>query len=118
MSTVTPIPIAARPHRVLLQKPGPAVSDGDGGFLQTWTDLAPPAMSAEILPATAQNLERRVSAGTVTATATHVMTMPYHPQITTKVRVIYNGRTFMVTGVSNPEEANVLSVLLCDEVVA
>lgn len=109
--------IGDRPHRVTLQNPGPAVPDGDGGYLQTWTDLTPPAISVEILPATAQDLER-VTAGTVIATATHIVTGPFHPQVTTKTRVLFNGREFHVGGVANPAERSVEMILVCTEVVA
>lgn len=118
MSTIAPkASVAERPHRVTLQNPGPSVPDGDGGFNQTWFDLAPAAMSAKIAPATAADLER-VAAGTVIATASHIVTMPYHPQVTTQTRIIFNGRTLFVKGVSNPEERNVETVAICQEVVA
>lgn len=108
--------VADRPHRVTLQNPGPGIPDGEGGVTQTWTDLTPPALSVKIAPATAKDLER-VAAGTVLATATHLVTGPYHPQVTTQTRILFNGRQFSVTGVSNPEERNVELVLVCVEVV-
>jgi len=106
-----------RPHRVTLQNPGPPVADGDGGFTQTWTDLVPSAMSASIETATADKLEKLGSA-TAISLATHIVSMPYHPQVTTKTRILFNGRTFNVTGVSNPDERNVNTVAICAEVVA
>jgi SPP1 family predicted phage head-tail adaptor len=109
--------VGARPHRISLQNPGPAVPDGDGGYTQSWIDLVPPAASAEIKPATARDLER-VAAGTVLSTATHMVTIPYRAGVTTQTRVLYNGRSFSVTGVSNPEEKNVELILVCVEVVA
>jgi head-tail adaptor len=109
--------IAERPHRVTLQNPGPAIPDADGGFTQTWTDLVPPAMSAAIAPATAADLER-LAAGTVLSTATHIVSMPYHPQVTTKTRLVFGSRFFSVTGVANPEERNVETIAICVEIVA
>lgn len=108
--------IADRPHRVSFQNPGPAAPDGEGGTVPSWTDLTPPALSVKIAPATAANLER-VTSGTVLATATHVITGPYHPQVTTQTRILFNGRQFSVTGVSNREERNVDMTLVCKEVV-
>jgi len=108
--------VADRPHRVTLQNPGPAVPDGEGDTIPSWTDLNPPALSMKIAAATAADLER-VTAGTVLATATHIVTGPFHPQITTQTRILFNGRSFSVTGVSNPEERNVELVLVCVEVV-
>jgi SPP1 family predicted phage head-tail adaptor len=108
--------VGSRPHRVTLQNPGPAVPDGDGGFTQSWTDLVPPAVSAQIAPATARDLER-VAAGTVLSTATHLVTMPYHAGVTTKTRILFNGRSFSVTGVADPEERHVETIAICVEVV-
>jgi head-tail adaptor len=98
------------------QSPGPAVPDGDGGSTQTWFDLAPATTSVKIAPATAVDLER-VAAGTVLSTNMYIVTGPYHPQITTQSRGLYNGRIFNVTGVANPEERNVETIAICVEVV-
>jgi len=116
MIGLTRASVASRPHRVTFQNPGPGIPDGDGGFTLTWTDLVPAAMSVEIKPATAVDLER-VAAGTVLSTASHVITGPYHPQVTTKTRVLFNGREFHVTGVANPDERNAEMVLVCVEIV-
>lgn len=119
--------VADRPHRVQLQNPGPAVADGDGFYSNTWSDLSPAEMSVKIEPATAKDLER-VTAGTVLSTTTHIITGPYHPQVTTKTRITKGprnadgtlpagSREFSVTGVSNPEERNVETIAVCVEVV-
>lgn len=108
--------VAERPHRILLQNPGEPIPDGDGGFTQLWSDLSPASVSAKISPATAADLER-VTAGTVTASATHIVEMPYHAGVTTKTRIIFDGRTFTVTGVATPDERKVDTIALCDEVV-
>jgi head-tail adaptor len=110
-------PLGQRRHFVTLANPGPAVSDGDGGYLQVWTDLDPPSLYVSILPATAKDLER-VASGTVLSTASHIVTGPYHAQVTTKTRLTFGPRTLNVVGVANPEERNVELVLLCAEVVA
>jgi len=109
--------IAARPHRITLQNPGTPVPDGNGDSATPWFDLAPPAVWARIAPATQAVLER-VAAGTAIATASHIVTMPYHPQVTTQTRITFNGRTFYVTGVANPEERNIETIAVCQEVVA
>jgi len=105
--------VGARPHRVSLQNPAPAVANGDGSYTQTWVDLQPPAVWASIDNAPA-DLETAQS-GTTTASATHIITIPYHPQVTVRTRVLFNGRRFNVSGVSSPEERNVESVLVCEE---
>lgn len=118
MSIIAPATaISAKPHRVFLQNPGPAVSDGDGHTTQSWLDLNPRAISMEIKPATARDLERVAAAGAVISTGMSIMTGPFHPQVTTKTRVLFNGREFHVTGDQNIEERNGEMVLVCVEVV-
>lgn len=111
------VSISRRPHRVSLQNPGDPVPDGDGGYTEGMTPLNPPQMFASIEPATAQNLERDF-AGTVVATATHVVTMPYHPGVTLETELVFKGRTFSVIGKANREERDRELVLLCAEQVA
>jgi SPP1 family predicted phage head-tail adaptor len=105
-----------RRHLVTLSVPGPTVPDGDGNYTQTDVLLDPPTRYAEIKPATARDLER-VAAGTVLSTATHVVTMDYHAGVTTATRIVFNGRVFSVTGVSNPEERNIDTVCVCVELL-
>jgi head-tail adaptor len=91
-------PIGQRPHRVRLQNPLTPTPDGEGGVVETWADLNPPQLFVRIRPATAVDLER-ARAGTVVGIATHVITGPYHPDITTETRVIDgDGRTYNVLG--------------------
>jgi head-tail adaptor len=125
------VDIGSYQHDVVLRNPdGPPVPDGDGDFTQPFTDLAA-LWWASIKPATARDLER-VVAGTVLATATHIVRMQYLAGVTTKTEVLmpaptfasrpededWSGRTLHVTGVTNPDEANVELVLACAEVVA
>lgn len=105
-----------RRHYVTLGIPGPAVSDGDGGYTTTDVPLSPAGLYAQITPATASDLER-LAAGTVIATATHVVRMPYHAGITTQTVITFSGRRFAVTGVSNPEERNLETIVTAVEVV-
>jgi head-tail adaptor len=110
------ISIAERPHRVTVQTPGTAVPDADGGFTQAWADAVPPTWQVSIMPATARDLER-VTSGTVMASASHVVTGPYHPQVTTLTRLLFGSRVLQVTGVQNPEERNRETIAICEEVV-
>lgn len=104
-------------HTVVLQNPGPAVPDGDGGSTQSWTDLAPRTWKCSIEPATAKDLER-ITSGTVLATATEILKGRHRADVTTQTRVIFGGRVLSVTGVGNPEERNITLELACVEVVA
>ena len=105
-----------RRHWVTLADPGTPVADGDGGFTGTPVPLSPPGIFAEIVPATARDLER-LAAGSVIATGTHVVRMPYHAGVTTQTVVTFNGRRLAVTGVSNPDERNRETICVCAEVV-
>jgi SPP1 family predicted phage head-tail adaptor len=109
------VEIGSYRHRVVFQNPGTPVPDGDGGFTQAWTDLADWYVS--IRPATTRDLER-IAAGTVIATATHIISGRYLDGVTTKTRMTFAGRTFEVTGVANPEERNITMDLIAVEVVA
>jgi len=109
------MPAGLRPHRVTLDNPGPPVPTSDGGFTETVVPLQPSAMFASILPVLERNVER-TTGSTVIATATHRVTMPYHPQVTIQTRLRFNGRSFSVVSVTNTEERNVELVLLCVEV--
>jgi SPP1 family predicted phage head-tail adaptor len=101
-------------HLITLQTPSTATPDGDGGFTNTWADLA--TVWASIVPATARDLER-VVAGTVQSSATHLVTIRYLAGVTTKTRVVFGSRLFSVTGVQNPDERNISLVLVCQESV-
>lgn len=114
MSPVTPS--GDRRHRVTVQNPGPPVPDGEGGSTTTWVDANPYAVLARVTPATAVDLER-VTAGTTLSQASMIVTMPYHPQVTTATRIDFHGRTLYVKGVSNPEERNIETIALCQELV-
>jgi SPP1 family predicted phage head-tail adaptor len=109
--------VGALRHSIVLENPGTPVSDNDGGFTQTWTALVPSPVPAAITPASARDLER-VAAGTVLSTATHLITMRYHPDVTTQTRITFGTRQFSVVGVTNPDERNEWTVVSAVEVVS
>jgi len=101
--------IADRPHRVSLTGPGGVpVPDGDGGFTVTAAALDPPAVWAQITPATAADLER-LAAGTVLASATLLVTMPFHAGVNTNTQLAWTD-AFL-----RPHAANVVGVVNVDE---
>jgi len=108
------IGVGKRTKRVTLQNAGPSVPDGEGGHTNSWLDLSPSSVMAYIRPATEGDLER-VAAGTVITTATQLVEMPYHRQVSTDTRVLLDGRVLQVTKVQNVDEANVDLVLVCEE---
>jgi SPP1 family predicted phage head-tail adaptor len=109
--------IGALRHRVIIENPGTAVADLDGGYTEVQTAAVPSPIWASIVPATARDLER-VVASAVQSTATHVVTVRYHPAITTKTRLRFGSRVFAVTGVQNQDERNLELKLTCEEIVA
>jgi SPP1 family predicted phage head-tail adaptor len=112
-----PTPAGRRIHWITLQNPAPLVPDGDGGFTGGGlADCDPPGMRAAIDPASRRD-DEFVASGTVVPIATHVVTIPYHPQVTTKTVVTFNGRTFNVTGITNLLEQNRELRLFCAEVI-
>jgi head-tail adaptor len=109
-------PIGDRPHHVFWQNPGTTTPDSEGGGVMSWVDCVPPATWCKIEAATAQTLER-LRVGTVTAVASHVISGPFHPQLTVSSRGIFNGRTFQVTNAVNVDERSATTAALCTEVL-
>jgi SPP1 family predicted phage head-tail adaptor len=101
-------------HLVTFENPGIATPDPDGGYTEAWTPTTPATWYVSIRPASARDLER-TTAGTVTATATHIVHGRYHPQVTTKTRMLFEGRIFHVNGVANLEERDREMQLFCEE---
>jgi head-tail adaptor len=113
--------IANRPHWITFEKPGAPVSDGEGGWTNGSAPLDPPGLFGRIQIATARDLEQ-FGAGTTISQQALVVSIPYHPQITTATIARHTDdaatpHVFNVTGVANPDFRNVDLVLLCVEVV-
>ena len=111
----------ARRTLVALANPGPPTPDGDGGYVTTPAALVPSPVFAEVRPATARDLERLVS-GTVLSTESLLVILPFHRAVTTKTVLTWTdpaGRahTANVTGVTNPDQRCIDSVLVAVEVV-
>jgi head-tail adaptor len=117
------IPAGQKTIRVALDNPGAAVPDGEGGYTEGWAALDPAETWANIRPATARDAER-LAGGTVLSTRTFVITIDYHPGITTATRVRFHDyhagkdRTFQVSSVQNPDEAYRDLVITADETTA
>lgn len=109
--------IGEQRHLVTLQTPTAVVATSEGGSTQLWANLSPAHVYAAIRPATARELER-TTAGTTQSTATHIVTLRYHPQVTTQTRILFGSRVLLVTGVSNVEERNRQLILTCVEIEA
>ena len=113
--------ISDRVRRIALDVPGKPVPDGDGGYTQGFDPLDPPALYGKIEPASTAAIER-LAAGTILSTATHLITVPFHPGVTTTTRAQWTDdalrpHTANVTGVINVDERCVTLVLGAAEVV-
>jgi head-tail adaptor len=115
MATVSH-PVGAYRHRVGLANPTGFVPDGDGGYTEGFAPLDPPDMDASIEAASTRDLER-VTAGTVLATATHLVRMRFHPGVTVQTRITFGDRVFEVQSVTNVDERNIALILICGELV-
>jgi len=105
-----------RDHEVEIRHPsGPPVADGDGEYVTPYDEVHARAFAA-IEPATAQRLERFALAGVIAA-ATHLVTLPWIAGVTSKTRVLFEGRRLDVLGYSNTEERDIELVLICQEIV-
>src|SRR5262245_29762340 len=106
-----------RRHLVTLQGPtGPAAPDGEGNWTPSTGALSPPTWWCSITPASTRDLER-VSAGTTITSASHLVEGAYRGDITTQTQIVFNGRILHVNGVVNPEERNIRTICVCQELV-
>jgi SPP1 family predicted phage head-tail adaptor len=87
-------------HRVTVQT-AVQVSDGQGGFTETWTDG--PTVWASIEPLKGYE---RVQAMQTQSPQTHKITVRYTPDITSASRLKFGTRVFGVKEVLNTEERN------------
>lgn len=99
-------------HVVMFQSVA-LVPDGDGGVVETWTDI-PPAWAVRIQPANVRDLERQ-TAGTTVATATHVVHGRYRADVNVEGRMKFGDRIFRIMGIVNPEERGIEMYLFCVE---
>jgi len=109
--------IGAFRHRVTFQAPSDPVPDGVGGYTQTWQDLTPATWKVQIEALPVGDLERTAAGGSVQTTATVVVRGRYHPGVTTKARMLFNGKTYSITGTRTPDERGVLMELAAVEQV-
>ena len=113
------MPAGRRTTYVTLENPGAPVPDGAGGFTETWTALDPPTAWVALEALGGAGMER-LTADTITASGTHQVTLPYHPQITVRTRLTYTDpdrgpRTFAVVGLQDAANARRELVLVAAE---
>lgn len=105
-------------HRVTLANPTRTADTAhDGGYTETFSNLTPPRVWADIAPASAGDIERQVGS-TVEGKVSHLVTIRYHSGVTLKTRVTFGSRTFQVVGIQNIDERNIMQQLACMERVS
>jgi head-tail adaptor len=101
-------------HEVAIQAPVRTVSGGT--WTETWAAVSPSPVFASVRPVNDRVMER-IAGNAVLAASTHVVEMRHHGNITTKCRLVFNGRYLHVRGVQNVDEADDMTRLFCEEVV-
>lgn len=106
-------PIAAKQHRVTLETAGPRVSDGQGGYRESWVPLDPPTWNVEIL--TSATVDERIAGQSVQTAESVILRGDYRADVTTRTVIICRGRRLAVRGVDNPSLRNVDLVCDCED---
>jgi len=87
-------------ENVIFQDPGAPIPDGVGGWSTEWADLTPAAWRVQIEPSPANDQERQAAGGTVIATTpTVVVRGRMHKGVSTSTRMLWESRTYAITGV-------------------
>lgn len=100
----------------------PSITDGEGGYTETFVALSPATVWASIQPAPAREVEELFS-NTVAAVTSHLVGVRYHSGITTKTRVTFvdgnsASHALFVRGIQNPDMRSEQLILACEEVIA
>lgn len=99
-------------HRVELQAAS-TTRDRVGGLVTTWATLA--TVWAKVEPMSARESWWRQQ---MNAAAAWKISLRYRADLTTKHRIVYDGRTFEVRGVTDPDQGKRYLELACDELIA
>ena len=97
-------------HLVAVMEPS-TLKDAHGQRVLTFTQHSQRHASIEPL-----KQEERVAADRVQGVRTHRIVMRFHPDITSRWRITFDGRTFDVDGILNKDERNVSTEAICVEV--
>ena len=96
------MPIGDYKHVVTFQDPVD-VPDGLGGYTQTWQDLAPATWRVQVAPSAASDQERSAGGTVMTAVLTTIRGH-YHPGVSTRTRMLHNGKTYAITAATFVDE--------------
>lgn len=101
-------------RRVVTLQSTTSVSDGGGGTTETPVPLAE-NISARVEPLSGDEQLRAMQTGMV---APHRFTMRYRSDVQGALTLLYDGRTFDIKSVVDPEEKHRELIILADEVTA
>lgn len=89
------------------------VADGQGGFTETWANLATnPTVYAYLA---AVNSRERLFSQQMQYQRSHVLVIRYRTDLNTSMRITYEGREFQIKGIRNPEERKAFLILDLEE---
>ena len=86
------------------------VSDGQGGFIETWSTVA--TVWCEITPVS--NYER-IEAMKLASPVSHKVNMRFYRGLTTKHRLLFGARIFSIKEIINKNEDSSIHILKCVE---
>jgi SPP1 family predicted phage head-tail adaptor len=109
MSDVSIARIGSLRHRIKFQTLSRA-TDGQGGFTETWTDLA--TVWAYVKPVSAR--EKMIS-NQIQYQRSHEVIIRHRTGITQEMRFLYDGRTFQIKGVRRPDERKFYLIIDAEE---
>lgn len=89
------------------------VSDSQGGFVESWANLATNPTVYGYLAAVSSR--ERLFSSQVQTQRTHVLVVRYRSDLTTDMRFTYESRTFQIKGIRNPEERKAFLILDVEE---
>lgn len=105
-------------HSASIQTPGVPAADGDGGYAHTWTEISPSPVWCSFTSAASRDLQRLAGGNATLSAATHIIEMHYHSGILANMRVVVGTRAFNILGIQDVDEANQMTRLFCEEVLA
>ncbi|MCI5049589.1 MAG: phage head closure protein [Rickettsiales bacterium] len=98
-------------HRITIEQPNDT-ADGGGGVTRGWTTVA--TVWAEIIP-TRGGAEQGLGEAAIQALHTHRITIRYRDDVSTDMRIGFDGRYFNIRSITNVEEAKVVLELNVEE---
>jgi head-tail adaptor len=112
-TTTAPNSIGKTEHLVTFDDPGEPVGDGEGGYTTTPVPLQPAHWFVRIRPATMKDTEH-LTAGTVITHVSHIVHGRYHPGVSTRTRMTFEGHVYQITSVTNADARGLEMELVAD----